>query len=257
MSKGRAIGLGLLTVVWLALAALPAGAAADEANQAGLVILFGDGRLESRCVAFEQEEITGADLLADSGLDMIIDASRGMGITVCSIEGVGCTYPAEACFCQCMGGGACAYWNYFYRDPGETEWVYSALGAVLRKVRPGACEAWVWGDGQTPPSADLDFDDICAPPSPTPTLEAQREGGTGTPGAPTPGPVAVAALPTETQEPTQVPSKVSAVTATPVSPTPPATPMADTGGTLASYWPFGLMILGLALVGLFVWLRRV
>jgi hypothetical protein len=256
MSQGKAIRLCVLTVVWLAMAILPSSATADEANRAGLVILFGDGRVESRCVAFEQEEITGAELLAQSGLDMIIDASRGMGITVCSIEDVGCVYPAEPCFCQCMGGGECAYWNYFYRDPGETEWIYSALGAVLRKVRSGSVEAWVWGDGQTPPPAELDLDDVCTPPSPTPTLEAQRDGGTGTPGVPTPSPVAIAASPTETQEPTRAPTNVPAVAVPLASPMPSTVPVADTGPTLASYWPFGLMMLGLALAGAFVWLRR-
>jgi hypothetical protein len=257
MSKGKAIRLCALIVVWLATAILPSGAAADETNRAGLVILFGDGRVESRCVAMEQEEITGADLLAHSGLDMIIDASRGMGITVCRIEGVGCVYPTEPCFCQCMGGGGCAYWNYFYRDPGETEWIYSALGAVLRKVRPGSVEAWVWGDGQTPPPAELDFDGVCTPPSPAPTLEAQYDAATGTPGSPTPSPVAIAASPTAAQEPTQAPTNVPAVTVPLASPTPSDAPIADTGQTLASYWPFALMILGLALIGVFVWLRRV
>ena len=256
MSKGAAIRLGSLIVLWLAMVILPSGAAAGETNRVGLVILFGDGRVESQCVAFEQEEITGADLLAHSGLDMIIDASRGMGITVCSIEGVGCMYPTDPCFCQCMGGGECAYWNYFYRDPGETDWTYSALGAVLRKVRPGSVEAWVWGDGQIPPPADLGFDDICAPPSPTPTLEAQREGRTGTPVLPTPSPVAVAASPTGTQAPTRVPTGVPTATVPPASPTPPAKPLVDTSETLTSYWPFGFMVLGLALVGVFVWLRR-
>lgn len=257
MSKSKAIRLCALTVAWLAIAILPYGAAAGETNRAGLVILFGDGRVESRCVAFDQEEITGADLLAHSGLDMIVDASRGMGITVCSIEAEGCVYPTEPCFCQCMGGGECAYWNYFYRDPGETEWIYSALGAVLRKVQPGSVEAWVWGDGQTPPPADLDFENVCIPPSPTPTQEAQRDGGTGTPAVPTPSLVAIAASPTGTQEPIQAPTNVPTVTVPPASPTPSSAPIADTGGTLASYWPFALMILGLALIGVFVWLRRV
>jgi hypothetical protein len=41
------------------------------------------------------------------------------------------------------------------------------------------------------------------------------------------------------------------------SPTPSDAPIADTGGTLASYWPFAIMILGLALIGVVVWLRRV
>ncbi len=92
-----------------------------------------------------------------------MDASGGMGITVCQIAGVGCAHPAEPCFCQCMGGETCAYWNYYYRDSGEADWTYSALGALLRKVQPGAVEAWVWGDGKTPPSTDWTFEAICSP----------------------------------------------------------------------------------------------
>lgn len=256
MSKGRVIWFLALITLLLPMAIPLTGAAADEGNRAGLVIQFGDGQVESRCVAFAQEEITGADLLAHSGLDMIIDASRGMGITVCSIEGVGCVYPAEPCFCECMGGGECAYWNYFYRDPGETEWIYSALGAVLRKVRPGSVEAWVWGDGQTPPPADLAFEDICAPPEPTPALKVQPEAGTGTPELPTPSPTAIAASPTETDIPNPLPTSVPADPVSLPSPTPSAPPIADSGQILADYWPFGLMILGLALVGVLVWLRR-
>jgi hypothetical protein len=168
-----------------------------------------------------------------------------MGITVCQIEGEGCAYPSEACFCHCMGGD-CAYWNYFYRDPGQAEWTYSALGAVLRKVSPGSVEAWVWGDGRTPPASDLTFEAICAPPAPTPTPTLEP---------PT-------AIPT-TISPTETPSLPLSPTAaappptlTPASTFPTPTPVAGTGQTPSTYWPFGLMVLALAAVGVFVWLRR-
>jgi hypothetical protein len=102
----------------LAALGLPGATFAGEPNQAGLVVQFGDGRVETRCVAFQDEEISGADLLlTHSGFDTVIDASSGMGITVCQIETEGCAYPAEPCFCRCMGGGECAYWNYFYQEP--------------------------------------------------------------------------------------------------------------------------------------------
>ena len=220
---------------------------ADEPNQAGLIIDFGDGRVETRCIAFDEEEITGADLLLTySGLDMVIDASSGMGITVCQLEGEGCAYPSEHCFCQCMGGGACAYWNYFYREPGSSEWTYSALGAVLRKVRHGSVEAWVWGNGTTPPSFEGSFASICATPTKEPaatmTPAASAEPPTAAPTAKTTESPA-----TETPEPT--------VTAPPAATTIPATPTQtpepDAAGTLASYWPFGLMVLGLVAIGLF------
>jgi len=225
---------------------LPGATFADEPSQAGLVVQFGDGRVETRCVAFQEEEITGADLLlTHSGFDTIVDASSGMGITVCRLETEGCAYPSEACFCQCMGGGECAYWNYFYREPGSSEWSYSALGAVLRKVGHGSVEAWVWGNGTTPPTFEGTFESICAVPTVEPTTTSEP---------PTATPTAMATLPASTQPPEPTWTLPPTITTSP--PTPTQTPVPSSTQTLASYWPFGLMVLGLVLIGLFVRLRR-
>ena len=192
---------------------------------------------------------------------MIVDASGGMGLTVCRIEGVGCAHPAEPCFCQCMGGEPCAYWNYYYRDPGESDWTYSALGAALRKVQPGAVEAWVWGDGKTPPSDDLTFEAICSLATATPTTIAPvpkmtataTTTATATSAATTATAVAPAAA-TATEHPTREP----VATSTSMAPTPEPTPVPASGpaSDLASILPFGLVVLGLAVVGVFVWVRR-
>jgi hypothetical protein len=227
---------------------LPGTAFADEPSQAGLVVQFDDGRVETRCVAFAEKEITGADLLlAYSGYDIIVDVSSGMGITVCQIEAQGCSYPAEHCFCQCMGGGDCAYWNYFYREPGSSEWTYSALGAVLRKVQHGSVEAWVWGDGTTPPAFDGSFESICAEPTAEPSV---------TPAPPTATPTVVLPLPAATQPPEPAPTSPPSVT--PVPPVPTPTPVPSSAGTqaLLRTWPFGLMVLILVLIGLWVRSRR-
>ena len=242
----------------LATLGLPGATSADEPNQAGLIVEFGDGRVETRCISFGEEEITGADLLLTySGFDMVIDASSGMGITVCQLESEGCAYPSEPCFCQCMGGGACAYWNYFYREPGSSEWTYSALGAVLRKVRHGSVEAWVWGDGTTPPTFDGTFDSICGAPTADPTAMEP----TASPEPPTATPAAAPTEPPSTQpadKPTATSTTVPQASATvqQASPTVQASPTQTPGpgGTsaLASYWPFGLMVLGLVAIGLFV-----
>jgi hypothetical protein len=249
MSRNQAGGLAVAAaLLWLAGAMWPALAFAGEPNRAGLVIQFGDGRLETHCIAFEEDELSGAELLTRSGLNMVVDASKGMGITVCKIQGVGCDYPAKHCFCQCMGGGECAYWNYFYRDRGEAEWTYSPLGAVLRRVSPGAVEAWVWGDGHTPPSRDLTFEAICASPTPTPTATQTAE-------LATPLPRVIPAVQATAESPTQPPAPspaVSTVTAWPA----PSTPAPTAGPSLAGYWPFGLMALGLLVVGAVVWFRR-
>jgi hypothetical protein len=218
---------------------------ADEPNQAALVVQFGDGRIETRCVAFEGNEINGADLLTKSGLDLIVDTSSGMGITVCQIEDEGCAFPAEPCFCQCTGGDECAYWNYFYRDAGGTDWAYSALGAMLRKVQPGSMEGWVWGDGHTPPDEQLTFEAICLPPTAAPT---------STPVPATPLPATATGAPTLTQMPASTPTVPPAATS--VSPSPTPAIAAEPEPTLADYWPFGIMVLGLGAVAILVWLRR-
>ena len=56
----------------LAVSGLPNVAFADEPSRAGLVVQFADGRVETRCLSFE-EEINGADLLmAHSGFDTVV-----------------------------------------------------------------------------------------------------------------------------------------------------------------------------------------
>lgn len=230
----------------LAAFALPGTAWADEPSQAGLVVQFGDGRVETLCVSFAEKEITGADLLlAYSGFDTIVDASSGMGITVCQIEAQGCPYPTQHCFCQCMGGGECAYWNYFYREPGSVEWTYSALGAVLRKVQHGSLEAWVWGDGTEPPAFDGSFESICAAPTAAPTAEPTR-----TSEPPPPTPTATSAFENPTQPPEPTPTALPSVTPVPPSPTP--APASANTQSLLGYWPFGLMVLALLFIGLWV-----
>jgi hypothetical protein len=228
--------------VWLILIAAllgPGLALADEPNRAGLVVQFADGQTETICVEFEGEEIAGADLLIRSGLDAVVDPSSGLGIIVCQIEGQGCDFPAEPCFCQCSGSGPCAYWNYFYREPGQDSWSYAALGALRHKARPGSVDAWVWGDGTTLPAADLAFEVVC--PSPTP---AATQFVTSTPQKPALQVVAATGEPTP--EPTQTqPVEPPASVATP----------SPKGQGASAYWLFGGLVLILALAGVVVWLR--
>ena len=238
-------GQRISRLVLLLMLALPGLVLAQEPNRAGLVIRFGDGRVETHCVPFEGEQISGADLLARSGLKVVVDTSSGLGVSICQIEGQGCAYPAEPCFCRCPGGSnGCAYWNYFYREAGETTWTYSPLGAALRKVRPGSVEAWVWGDGHTPPADNLTFEAICAPPTPTPTATLE----------PSPTAPALPAVP-----PTPLPSPTGTwptPTTLPSTPTPTPEPPPAGGARLADYWPFGLMVLSLIAIGLLVRFRR-
>lgn len=254
---GKWIGMaGLL----LLLLALTGPVAAQEPNQAGLVVQFDEDRVETWCIAFQDEEIAGNDLLARSGLDVVIDASSGLGITVCQIEGQGCAFPAEHCFCQCMGGEECRYWNYFYREPGDKEWTYSPLGALLRDVQPGAVEAWVWGNGQTPPGDALTFETICRAPTPTSRPVSPTPTAIEMP-APTLSPAARTPLATQPPAATAAATATATPMAAPPSPTsqPAASPTpvpAERAGSASDYFYFGLMALGLLLLGVIVWLQR-
>jgi hypothetical protein len=253
----------LLLPAFLALPTLPTRA--QEPGRAGLVVQFGEIRVEARCLEVPAEGAKGVDLLNASGLEVVADVSSGMGISVCQVEGQGCAYPTQHCFCQCMGGGECAYWNYFYREPGAETWTYSPLGAVLHTVLPGSVEAWVWGDGRTPPAAGLTFEAICQSPTavaiaaatatatPRPTREA----------SPSPAAAAGAASPAVTPAPpaSATPGAVattaaagpgSEVTASPTPGSAPANGAAGAGGYLA----FAAMLLFLAAVGVVTWLRR-
>ena len=158
-SASSAFRLALLTAV-AALLLVASPAAAQEENRAGLVIVHGDGSVTMQCVAFAEPAITGAELLARSGLDLAIEASS-MGGTICQIDGEGCGFPQESCFCQCQGS-PCLYWSYWRWTDGA--WLYSNAGAGNTTVRAGAVEGWRWGVGTVdkaePPPA-LTFGEIC------------------------------------------------------------------------------------------------
>lgn len=157
MTYGFALLLALL---------FPATLHAQDASRAGLVIIHGDGSVTQQCVPFAEESISGYELLQRAGAALSVEAG-GMGATVCSIDGEGCSYPAESCFCQCQSS-PCVYWSY-WRLEAEGGWRYQPLGAGNTQVRNGDVEAWRWAAGtrqDAPAPPAVRFAEIC-------TLEAQ------------------------------------------------------------------------------------
>jgi hypothetical protein len=136
-------------------------------GRAAIVVQYADGNITSACVSFDREEIDGEDLLNESGISYVADFGNSMGSIICSIEGEGCNFPGEKCFCQCSEPGSCAYWSYFIKDESGG-WIYAPIGARLRKVKDGDLDAWVWVEGagfgqiqDTTMMPDLNFEDIC------------------------------------------------------------------------------------------------
>jgi hypothetical protein len=162
--KHRKCCLVLLALLLCVFAPLrePSSASAQSPNRAGLVVVHGDGQVETRCVAFEPESISGYELLQRSGLELRMEVA-GMGPAICLIDGEGCT-AEEACFCQCQSG-PCAYWTYWRES--ETGWRFSNIGAGSTAVTDGMVEGWVWGESKpnqaatvAPPA--LTFADVCS-----------------------------------------------------------------------------------------------
>jgi hypothetical protein len=157
----------------------PAEAGGQGTNHAGLVVDFGDGRTETYCVEFTEDEISGAELLQRSGLPVVFSGSSGFGSGICRIDDTGCSDPGD-CFCQCRGA-ECRYWSYFGLEDGE--WRYQALGASTRRLQDGDVDAWVWGDGRTAPPVSS-ADDACQPAA-GPTATRVRQAQTPNVGQPT------------------------------------------------------------------------
>lgn len=143
------------TLVRLALAAAMMAACApaspapsSTAGRAALFVVDPGGDRRQACVTLEGGEATGRELLEGSGLPFVLDDRNAMGALVCSIDSLGCDFPAEPCFCQCEELGNCTYWAYFVRTP-PGDWAYSARGVSAQPVRPGELHAWIWLDAST------------------------------------------------------------------------------------------------------------
>jgi len=113
-------------------------------RRATLIVQFDGSQSETRCVGFVEDRLTGLELLRRGGWEVVT-----WGSAVCRIGEIGCSYPAERCFCQCLAP-PCSFWSYWQWREGR--WQYSQVGASQRLVADGDVDAWVWGDGQTPPA---------------------------------------------------------------------------------------------------------
>jgi len=159
----RRVAACILAVTLLALT--PRSTSAQPPYQAGLVVVHGDGSVISRCVGFDEDSISGEELLGRAGFDRRMDITA-MGASVCSLDGEGCA-AGNACFCQCLSS-PCIYWSYWRAQgaPDGSRWVYAPVGAGQSTVVDGSLEGWVWGEGIVGRTADLQppslaFGDVC------------------------------------------------------------------------------------------------
>ena len=156
------------------------GPTAGTPNRAGLVVRFGDGSVQIRCVVFTEDRIGGDELLLHAGVRPVFGPAQ----EVCAIGGQGC--PADDCFCQCPFPD-CQYWGYYHLE--KDGWRYADAGAGFYEVSNGAVEGWSWSQGDfsggVPPPL-VPFEQICvAAPTPAPTATL-APAATATPPPPPP-----------------------------------------------------------------------
>jgi hypothetical protein len=130
---------------------------AKEPNVAGLIVDYGDGRMSYAVVPFDEENISGVDLLEMSGLDLVTIGFGGLGDAVCQIDDTGC--PVDDCrkrLCQTSDPES-PYWQF--SKLADDEWLFVATGASGAKVQDGDVYAWSW-IGTTPDLPTMSIDEL-------------------------------------------------------------------------------------------------
>lgn len=124
-------------------------------GKAGVVVVHGDGRVVTDCVALTKPEISGFRLLKES--DFEFRAARfDFGRAVCWLDGEGVdTRDPDSCLPANQ-----PFWGYWTEDKGGTP-VESQVGAGERRVRRGSIDYWVFDTFPQDAPADLTLREIC------------------------------------------------------------------------------------------------
>jgi len=148
----------LVVLLWVGLVCAGAGASIivvdyDENTQglhtAGLLIEWKDGFRAEFAVRFDQESLTGLELLraVESRTELVVTTEDfGWGLFV-----DGLAYQEHSN--QGYGGGE-DWWHYWVRS-GDDPWVTSSVGPVERVVYDGQHNGWVYGRDTIPEPATL------------------------------------------------------------------------------------------------------
>lgn len=168
----RTTALVLAAMCVLTLAAFAAPAAYADGS-AGIVVEHGDGSIDTYCVAFQGDGISGTQLLAKAGISEV--SWNGSVCAIGNDANEGCFQPHDYSSCYCKSYPPTnTYWAFFTQKNDEG-WIYSPLGVQSAVAHNGDLQAWRWGVGgpqsaPTPPA--ISFAQVCAasvPATATPT----------------------------------------------------------------------------------------
>ena len=148
--KKRQIG-GMIVLLGLLLSFSRGSGSGQGSTRVGLALQFGYRSVATQCLEFASPQVTGLDVLKQSGYAIDTLVLAGQGQAVCRIGKIGC--PVSDCFCEFP-----AYWSYWHAS--SNGWTYSAQSADRYSVTDGSVEGWSWSKGEAP--AQVSFDQICA-----------------------------------------------------------------------------------------------
>lgn len=224
------------------------GCAAAGSHHAALVVEHADGSVTTRCVAFDEDQITGAQLLNSSGIAWSGQTFGGFGDAVCALDGEPVSYA------DCLGKDR--YWAVFVART-EGPWQLAIVGISTMTLHDGDAEGFRYVPTSGVPDAPVSAAGVCAAAETTPTatpsttpsrwpaLTATAASASATAGATTAGidpPASVSA-------PTTPAGIIISPTQAPGAPTPAPSGGADPGLMAAALVGGGMA--GLALLRLF------
>ena len=241
----------LLLGLWLATPGSPARptcALASGAHHVAVVVEHGNGAVLTACVAFDDVQLTGDQVMQLSHIEYATTTYGGLGKAVCQVDNEPVSYP-PSCWTSTS-----PYWAMYVSRSGGN-WAVSNLGVSGQQFHDGDALGWHYvpqsGGGGGPPPSPAGVCSSGGPvPAPTNSVISTPPVATNPPPAaastPAPAAVASAAGPTAT-----------AATGSPVAPSPPATPSpghgvgrrSPSGGGLNLGWAAAALAIG-SLAGL-------
>lgn len=157
MDRSRRAVLSVLTMLIIGTALFTSPARAAGFGRAGVVVVHGNGQVETRCVALTSAEINGLRLLKQSGLQFTT-ARFDFGRAVCWLDGEGVqTTDPQSCFSDPDEN----FWGYWTRDKGQSSPTESEVGAGDRTVTRGSIDYWKWDTFPQDAPPTFKLRDIC------------------------------------------------------------------------------------------------
>jgi hypothetical protein len=231
------VACGAAVVMAAPLVQAPTAAAAAQPRNRAAVIVDTGQEVKRVCVRFDEETLSGAEILRRAEVDAVFASYGAKGDAVCALCGVGC--PSDNCFCDRN-----RYWSYSRAEEGRTTFTKSSVGASSTRVGNGDVEGWRWGTGAAPQFASVEV--VCgevaaesSQPAPTTTTTTTAAGSGGSGGAVTAAPTTVRPAGSGSVAPTSTPVPASSDPADPLSPPQQAEPdnapaSPDAGGAAQS-----------------------